>query len=180
MRRRKWRAPKWELVGRIRIDPHISMRRLLVISRLLALFAFLGLTPVWAMEDGCCCGTGQSICEMPPERPELTSAEVSDLLGLRLFAGSKVASATSGVCAPGGDDDCACWRPFEAPGKLAVAENRPGRDIQWGIVALPVTLVPRALPKADVPLINLPWRPPILGLAGWSHALFPVPPPHLS
>ncbi len=149
------------------------MRRLLAISRLLALLALLGLTPSWAMDGDCCCGTEQPVCEIASERQAITPAEVGQLLRLK-------SAGVSTHCTPTSTDDCVCLRPMDGPTKTLTAHVRPLSE-HLAVLSEPlIEVLAKVRPSTEFPLIATPWRPPLPGLTCWSHALFPVPPPPLS
>ena len=146
--------------------------------RLLVFLALFGLTPVWATEDGCCCGTSEPVCNMTIEsRSPLTISEVRELLGLHPV----VRSAPALCAASDTADDCACWKPLDTPSKLQVAAFRHDFEPQAALGVEPVYVVFKPLrPSRTVAVTAPPWRPPIPERPGWSHALYPVPPPFLA
>lgn len=151
------------------------MPDLLFIARLLAFLAILGLTSGSALAEDCCCEKGQSAVQVAPSaRSQAIFAReiVREIHSIQL--------GRSSSCGLDPNDDCACWRPLETPTPVSLATLI--HQFEQQLTA--VSEIPRvAPPKTHLKEPSPPPSPPDIPIpetTGWSHALFPVPPPGLS
>lgn len=153
------------------------MTRLSLIFRWLLLLLLLGCGPATAE---CCCGTGQSVCdmEMAPSGAEKKAwTTVWKAVDEAVAARALLTTERLSSCAvEPASVDCPCWKPRQPESR--VAPSLPAQTSQM------VALVPRllALPRPRVKIqastiLAPPPLPPPIERVGWDYSLFPLPPP---